>query len=128
MIKIKKTKSASALILTMFIMAGMLIVAISGSYIVTLGIKAGGIQAQSTKAYFVAESGAERLLWEMRKGVVYMPETQPDPREVIFSSDEEPTSLSAQALYQVFHIADFQLLYRSVGDFGNTKRSVELSM
>ena len=66
--KIKfQDKSGSALALTMFVLAGMMIVAISGAYIVMVGIKAAGVQSQSTKAYFAAESGSERVLWEMRR-------------------------------------------------------------
>lgn len=116
-------KKGSALILTMFIMAGMLIVAISSSYIVALGIKAGGIQAQSTKAYFIAEAGAERFLWELRQG-----DTDYDqvPGFVLFQNDTG--DLSEGASYEVFRVGNMGIVYRSVGDFGNTRRSVELSM
>lgn len=116
-------KKGSALILTMFIMAGMLIVAISSSYIVALGIKAGGIQAQSTKAYFIAEAGAERFLWELRQnGVAY----DQVAGFVLFQS--APSELSEGASYEVFRVGNKGIVYRSVGDFGNTRRSVELSM
>lgn len=118
-----KTKNGSALILTMFIMAGMLIVAISSSYIVALGIKAGGIQAQSTKAYFIAESGAERFLWELRQNGV---EYSQVPGFVLFQNDLGDLSLGSS--YEVFRVGSTGIVYRSVGDFGNTKRSVELSM
>lgn len=104
-------------------MAGMLLVAISSSYIVTLGIKAGGIQAKSTKAYFVAEAGAERLLWELNTGR-YVPDYDP-PLLPIFEDDAG--ELSADAGYQVFYYADpSDYLFRSIGSFGNTKRSVEI--
>lgn len=118
-----KTKNGSALILTMFIMAGMLIVAISSSYIVALGIKAGGIQAQSTKAYFIAESGAERFLWELRQNGV---EYSQVPGFVLFQNSLGDLSLGSS--YEVFRVGSTGIVYRSVGDFGNTKRSVELSM
>ncbi len=41
--KNSQSKRGSALILTMFIMAGMLIVSLGGAYVVFLGIKAGTI-------------------------------------------------------------------------------------
>lgn len=116
-------KKGSALILTMFIMAGMLIVAISSSYIVALGIKAGGIQAQSTRAYFIAEAGAERFLWELRQNYA---EYDQVPGFVMFQNDID--DLSVGASYEVFRVGNTGIVYRSVGDFGNTRRSVELSM
>ncbi len=112
--------------MTMFIMAGMMIVAASSSYIVVLGIKAGGIQAQSTKAYFLAESGAERLLFEMRKGGDFTWNSDPDFSEVAYENETDDFVLGGS--YEVFHIALNRLLYRSVGDFGNTKRAVEIDI
>ena len=116
-------KKGSALIMTMFIMAGMLIVAISSSYIVALGIKAGGIQAQSTKAYFIAESGAERFLWELRQNDAYYDQAS---GFVLFQN--AAGDFLEDASYEVFRVGSNGITYRSVGDFGNTRRSVELSM
>lgn len=116
-------RQGSALILTMFIMAGMLIVAISSSYIVALGIKAGGIQAQSTKAYFIAEAGAERFLWELRQNGADYDQT---PGVAIYQN--AGSDLMVGASYEVFRVGNTGIVYRSVGDFGNTRRSVELSM
>jgi len=114
-------KSGSALLLTMFIMAGMLIVAISGSSLVLAGIKAGGIQAQSTKAYFAAEAGSERLLWELRKNSYYY--SSPSTASVIFSD-----TLSGGTNYQVYFTDYPPLIFRSVGEYQNNRRSVELRM
>jgi hypothetical protein len=116
----KASQPGSALILTMFIMAGMLIVAASGAYIVLLGIRSGGIQAQSMKAYFAAEAGSERLLWELRQnGYAY---TSPDI-DPVFTGN-----LSSSASYEVFFTRLSPLIFSSVGDFQNNKRSVELKM
>lgn len=113
-----KEKRGSALILTMFIMAGMLIVAMGGAYVVLLGIKAGGIQAQSTKAYYAAEAGAERLLWELRwNGYEYA--TTSDP--YIFSD-----TLSTGCGYEVYFMGFPPFIFRSIGEFQNSKRSVEI--
>ncbi|MFA7088177.1 MAG: hypothetical protein WC146_02445 [Patescibacteria group bacterium] len=113
-------KPGSALILTMFIMAGMLLAAMSGAYVVLLGIKTGGIQAQSTKAYFAAEAGAEKLLWEMRKN------------SYSYGSVSE-TAIFSQlfftgASYDVYFIDFPPLVFQSIGDYHNTRRSVEIRM
>ncbi len=111
-------KKGSALILTMFIMAGMLIVAMGGAYVVFLGIKAGGIQAQSTKAYYAAEAGAERLLWELRwNGYEY---TTVSPNSIFQSS------LSNGSDYNVYFVDFPPLVFRGIGEFQNSKRSVEI--
>jgi len=109
----------SALILTMFILAGMLVVALGSAYVVVLGIKAGGIQSQSTKAYFAAESGAEKLLWELRQHSWFYSTPSTD---VIFSADLPNSGAS----YNVY-FSDFPpLIFTSIGEYFNTKRSVEI--
>jgi len=114
-----KNKPASALILTMFILAGMMVAAFGGAYLAILGIKAGGIQSQSGKAYFAAEAGAERLLWELRKNGW----TYGSPSTSIVFSDVLPIT---GASYQVYFSGFPPLIFRSVGEYKNTSRSVEL--
>ena len=120
-LKIEKNKKGSALILTMFILSGMFLIAIGSSYLVILGIKAGGIQAQSTKAYYVSESGAERFLWELRQGGYRYLEDNNNPVFIHESSDDK---LILGGDYEVFN--EGGRLYRSVGEFNGTKRSVEV--
>ena len=111
-------KRGSALILTMFIMAGMLIVAMGGAYVVFLGIKAGGIQAQSTKAYYAAESGAERLLWELRwNGYEY---------GTVSANSVFQGNMDTGSRYDVYFVDFPPLVFRSIGEFLNSKRSVEI--
>ncbi|MFA6995619.1 MAG: hypothetical protein WC249_04445 [Patescibacteria group bacterium] len=117
------TERGDALILTMFIMAGMLIVAMSGSYVVLLGIKAAGIQAQSTKAYYVAEAGAENILYELRKnGFV------PPAPEMISSLNSlaSSTLMSGTAVYNVYFTEYPPLVLQSIGDYQSSRRSVEI--
>ncbi|MFA5184050.1 MAG: hypothetical protein WC456_00825 [Patescibacteria group bacterium] len=114
----RKDRPASAMILTMFILSGMLIVAMSGAYVVWLGIKAGGIQAQSTKAYYAAEAGAERLLYELNYGAfVYE-----DPSTAVIFSD----TLNSGAVYNDYFISSPPLVFQAIGDYQSTKRSVEI--
>jgi hypothetical protein len=118
-LKFKKLKSGSALLLTMFILAGMLVVAMSGAYVMLLGIKAGGIQTQSTKAYFAAEAGAEKLLYKLRhEGWLH-----DIPSSVVVFSETLPLSGAA---YKVYYTSFPPLIFTSIGEHSNTKRSVEI--
>lgn len=105
--------------LTMFILAGMLLVALSGSYIILLGIKAAGVQSQSTKAYFAAESGAEELLWQLRQNGWVRP--APSLINPVFTS-----TLPFGSSYNVYYTYFPPMIFTSVGEFNKTKRSVEL--
>lgn len=115
----------SALIFTMFILAGMLIVAMSGSYLILTGIIAGGIQSQSTKAYFAAESGAENILWQFRKadanyGTSFQDTGAPLVHEII----------SENINYNVYHTSGPSSSlhnYTSIGTYNNIRRSVEIT-
>lgn len=121
-----KDKQGSALALTMFILAGMMIVAISGSYIIILGLKSSGVQSQSTKAYFAAESGAERVLWEMRKNSWKYYEEPVSFTNSIVMFD---TVLDSGATYKVYYTHNVMpIIFESIGEFNGTKRSVQLRM
>ena len=126
--KAKEVLSGSALILTMFILSGMLLVAISSTYVVTLGIKAGGIQAQSTKAYFIAESGIEEFLWQLRKNNYYGHIERPLDVPIFEFNFGPEGSAGAYGRYEVYHKQQFGLIWQSIGEFGNTKRAVEVQM
>jgi hypothetical protein len=116
----KIDKVGSALILTMFIMSGMLLVAMSGAYVVFLGIKAGGIQAQSTKAYYAAEAGAEKFLYKMHYTSDFDYGEYP-PGHLMFNG-----TLNIGPSYEAYFVSWPPLVFRSIGDFQNTKRSVEV--
>jgi len=121
-------RSGSALILTMFILAGMLLVAISSSYVVTLGIKAGGIQAQSTRAYFIAESGIEKFLWELRaNGHRYLDDDLYYEESSVPAFVRDLVPEQATGVLRKFEVVrKGERLYQSIGEFGNTKRAVEI--
>lgn len=117
----------SALIFTMFILSGMLIVAMSGAYIILTGIIAGGVQSQSTRAYFAAEAGAEKILWELRtQGIRYDANMQGSSEPITSGAIPDGT------IYEIYHTRDREnpgLInnYTSVGTFNNISRSVEIS-
>jgi len=114
-------KSGSAMILTMFILAGILIVAMSGAYIVLVGITSSGFQAQSTKSYFAAEAGTEFVLWDLRKnGNDHGSEASTIP--LVIGNLQTPN-----VSYEVYFTKFPPRTYMSIGSFMSTKRSVEIS-
>jgi len=113
-------RPGSALAMTMFILSGMLIVAFSGAYVVMVGLKSAGTQGNSLKAYFAAESGAEKVLWELRQNGW----TLPTMGTTAYFPKEMPAGASFESYYTHFN----PIIFKSVGSFSNTKRSVELRM
>jgi len=114
-------RKGSAMILTMFILAGMLIVAMSGAYIVLIGITASGLQAQSTKSYFAAEAGTELILWDFRKNNAFYG-TEPSAEPLLSSNLQNPN-----VSFEVYFTKKGPRTYMSIGSFQSTKRSVEVS-
>jgi hypothetical protein len=84
-------------------------------------LKAAGLQSQSTKSYFVAEAGAERLLWELRKNS-WVRES-PSTENEVFSD-----TLDSGASFKVYYTNFSPLTFTAIGEFNKTKRSVELKM
>jgi hypothetical protein len=64
----KNQRGGTIILMTVLILTSIIGVTIMASETIRLGIIAGRTQADSTKAYFAAEAGAERILWEDRKG------------------------------------------------------------
>ena len=73
----KNNQGSTMLLMTFLVLASILTISLSLSAIVVNGLKMGANQVHSTKAFFAAEAGAERILWETRK------ENQSDPGEGI---------------------------------------------
>lgn len=119
-------KSGSALLLTMFILSGMLIVAVSGAYVIVLGIRASSIQGQSTKAYYAAEAGAETLLYTVRKNF-----HEEFINDIEYGDDvyRGPLYLSDGSYTNVYYmtVGATPVIYTSIGVYKTTKRSVELA-
>lgn len=65
--RILNQKGATIIMITILVMTSILAVGLSLSNIVVNGLKASRTQANATQAYFAAEAGAERILWEIRK-------------------------------------------------------------
>ncbi|MDD4902590.1 MAG: hypothetical protein PHE24_05665 [Patescibacteria group bacterium] len=61
-------KAGTALLMTILILNSILLISLAAAKLIVTGVKEGGTQARSTKAYFAAEAGAERMLYEYRQG------------------------------------------------------------
>lgn len=116
-------KPGSALALTMFILAGMLMVAMSGSTVILLGLKAAGIQSQSTKAYFAAEAGTERILWELNKNGKKLEDAS---LVIPLYNVLLPRGGETYAIYCTHRLTP--IIFTSIGEYKQTKRSVQVSM
>lgn len=118
--KRKSDKQGSALLMAILILGGIIAVSFSVSRMVMTAIETGGVQAQSVMAYYSAETGAERILYNIRYGDIDIDENDPN----LFSGT---STLDNGAEYSVSVKQYNPLKIISVGSFGSTKRSVELS-
>ncbi len=87
---IRNNRGSTAMFLAILVLAAMLVVVISANDIVLNGLKMTKERYDSTKAYFAAEAGAERILWEIRKnGIDPGDGASPTPSGVCPSIDAE---------------------------------------
>lgn len=114
-------KKGSALLLTMFLVSGIMVVAFGGSYLIISGLRASGMQYDSARAYFVAESGAEYSLLQIRKAGF---ELQSQGWGEIMSG-VMPDSYPGE--YSISYKTWAPIVLTSTGSYGATKRSVELN-
>ena len=117
-----KNKKGSALLLTLFLVSGIMVVAFGGSYLMISGLRASVLQYDSSRAYYVAESGAEYSLMQVRKNGF---DLKGSLWGVIFS--EDMTNSAAPASFSVSYKTWSPIVLTSTGSYGATKRSVELN-
>jgi hypothetical protein len=119
---IKKNKPGSALLLTMFLISGIIVVAFGGSYLMISGLRSSGLQYDSSRAYYVAESGAEYALDQVRKRGFDLNATA---RDDLFPDTVMPDAYAGSFVvdYKRFN----PIILISTGSYGVTKRSVELN-
>lgn len=120
--RFKNKQKGSAVMLTLFILSSVMIIVFGGASVVLSGLKMGGVQSQSTRAYFAAEAGAERLLYDFRHTSQFA-DTSQAGTDNIFGT----TTLSTGSFYIVNydHFVPF-IKFTSIGSYEETKRSVEL--
>jgi hypothetical protein len=123
--KIFSNKKGTALLMTVLILNSILIVSLAIAQIVFSGVKMGNKEALSTKAYFAAETGAERVLWEFRKGAcVGNAEACWFWGSLIFGYSDPTYSPG----YSVGHRTGSNAIFFSTGVFHDQFRTVELDL
>jgi len=122
--KFKSKLKGSAVMLVLFILVGVMIVVFGGASVIISGLKMGALQSQSTKAYFAAEAGAEKLLYEFRQNGLWGEIKEGStPQENLFGT----TTLVIGADYTVDYMDNAPLTFISIGSYEKTRRSVEVS-
>ena len=112
-----KSNKGTALLLTLLILTSILVVALGAANLIVPGIRMSRTQEQSTKAFFAAEAGAERALWEVRKNSYVIPGA--DTENIFFGT------LDNNSAYQVdCAVALPQVTFTSTGNYRQTRRSV----
>jgi len=117
----KTNNHGTALFMTLLILTSILVVALGAANLVVLGIKISRMQERSTKAYFAAEAGAERSLWEVRKNNYILPDENQDN---IF----EVLDLGNGSAYHVdYATSSPNIIFTSTGVYRGVRRVVEVN-
>lgn len=129
-------EKGSALLLTLLILSSIFLVVFISADLVTSGIKMSRTQMHSSRAYFAAESGAERVTWEFSKNS--FDTATCDTGECIkFSAyplvcqecdNDTKVSLTNGSEYEVsVATSSPDLIMVSTGDYSGVKRAIELN-
>lgn len=115
--KITKNKQGVILLLTLFILSGLLIITLAAADLVLTGLKMNNLTGYSNLAFFAAEAGLERSLWESRKNSFSLPN---DNQTGLFAQ-----SLGNNSSYSVdYAISPPDVTFKSIGSYRGVKRSV----
>ncbi|MEK7097411.1 MAG: hypothetical protein AAB906_01020 [Patescibacteria group bacterium] len=131
--KIIEDKKGTALFMTLMVLTGALTVALGAANLVTPGIIMSRTQTQSTKAFFTAESGAERALWLLRKNSFDNSNCDGGTNKYVrFEQNrcgpynQSVYSLSNGSTYYIEYDSGTETTLNSNGSFQDTKRRVEI--
>jgi hypothetical protein len=141
----KNKKGGTMLMLTILILSSILTISLVSADVVINSLKASRIQNYSTKAFFAAEAGAERALFEIRKERILDTINCVDTERFCFDAisngeinectaagscpnEEKQVLVGNGAEYQIDYYKSGQLTTLvSSGVYGDTKRVVEVS-
>jgi Tfp pilus assembly protein PilX len=85
---IRGQRGGTIILLVMFMLMAIVTSSLAAAEIVRLGLIMSRSQVHSNKAYFAAEAGAERILWEMRKNDFLAAATCTNGEKICFNADE----------------------------------------
>jgi hypothetical protein len=139
---IKNHYGGTVLLLIMLILAGVLVVTLAAGEIVRTGLIMSRTQVHSTKAYYAAEAGAERILWEIRENGIFSGITCDNPGVFCFNIEKDglinecvdsgctyfdKQELSNESFYQIeYEYNDPVTKLTCFGNFEEIRRVVEL--
>jgi Tfp pilus assembly protein PilX len=118
-------KAGTALLMTILILNSILLITMASAKLIISSVRESGVQVKSTKAFFAAEAGAERVLYEYRKVVAGSCYTT-------INTCHFTANLSGGSSYKVDWISGDNnpgstLTFISAGTFSGLKRSDELN-
>ena len=127
----------TVLFMTLLILTSMLTVVLGAANLVMLRIKMSGAQERSTIAYFAAETGIERTLWEIRQNSFELKRGDSSDCQVgnyvyfdntptVCDNSEHNYPLSNNALYNVVYSSNSPVTFTSTGIFSGLRRSVDI--
>jgi hypothetical protein len=116
-------QDGTALLMTVLILNSVLLISLAVAQIIFSGIRMGAKESESTRAYFAAETGAERVLYEFRKGGCKGVPTNcnyADSVDGAYAAGVYPPN------YYVNYQAGSNVVFVSAGNFMDQYRTVEL--
>ena len=121
-IKNKKNQTGVILLLTLFILSGILVITLAAADLVLAGIRMNRLTGYSGLAFFAAEAGLERSLWQARQpGYNYPEENQDD-----FLNCNPTCPLTNGSNYKVAYATSTpNVSFTSIGSYRRAKRSVQ---
>jgi hypothetical protein len=133
----RNNRGGTILLLTVLILTSVLTITLVSSDIIRNGLLAGRSQVNSTKAYFAAEAGAERILYDIRNNGFdvggcnffdYVKFGSPDTCDAIYSGAEQSLSNTSKYYVTVGLASDGITTYAtSTGMFSDVSRVIEIS-
>jgi hypothetical protein len=114
-----KNQTGVILLLTLFILSGILIITLGAADLVMAGIRMNRLTGYSSLAFFASESGMEKVLWEARKNTSFS--LPGDSQEGLMTG-----SLDNGSSYAINYASSSpNIFFTSIGSYGGAKRSVE---
>ena len=122
--KLRKNNQGAILFMTLMIMTCVLTATLGAANLIMAGTVMSGVQVRSVKAYFAADAGVEKALWEARKNSYNYPGQ--DTENVFISNINNGSSYDVNYFISSTTVDTIRALtFGSTGKFGNTKRTVE---
>ncbi len=114
-----KNNRGVILLLTLFILSGILIITLAAAELVLAGIKMNRLTGYSSLAYFASEAGLEKALFEVRKNSYLLPAADTTG---VFNLP----NLGNNSAYSVnYATSSPKVTFQSIGSYGGARRSVE---